>query len=266
MGNTCPGRGDKGTQQKPKDFWLWHIYNHTGKGSLFHIETQDSGTLEREQKSERHLWAAESVCPDFTGRHQPKVLAATVVVSGAMAGMLSYDFSFQRLCHLSEVREASSSERNQWVVFGRDRESNSPKVTQSQSRWNGQPWTRHYFRASYPASLFPLMVCLKMGMLQFQMIFCGNEMLDALKMKTILREIGHGALWGWWDGWWVLLKHKEINKLASRYNFKRTAVLISGLASPSPFQQKVKFQAGTSLSSTRSTPVTSPWAGLWKAI
>ncbi|KAM7319974.1 hypothetical protein ACRRTK_020417 [Alexandromys fortis] len=39
-----------------------------------------------------------------------------------------------------------------------------------------------------------------------------------------------------------------------------------GLASPSPFQQKVKFQAGTSLSSTRSTPVTSPWAGLWKAI
>lgn len=165
-----------------------------------------------------------------------------------------------------EVREAPSSERNQWVVFGRDRESNSPKVTQSQNRWNGQPWTRHYFRASHPASLFPLMVCSKMGMLQFQMIFCGNKMLDALKMKTILREIGHGALWGWWDGWWVLLKHKEINKLASRYNFKRTAVLISGLASPGPFQQKVKFQAGTSLSSTRSTPVTSPWAGLWKAI
>lgn len=71
---------------KTKDFWLWHIYKHTGKGSLFHVETQDSGTLEREQKSEIHLWAAESVCPDFTDRHQPKVLAATVVMLGAMAG------------------------------------------------------------------------------------------------------------------------------------------------------------------------------------
>lgn len=68
-------------------------------------------------------------------------------------------------------------------------------------------------------------------------------------------------------GWVVsLFQYKEINKLASKYDFKRTAVLISGLASPSPFQQKVKLQAGTSLSSTRSTPATSPWAGLRKAI
>lgn len=71
---------------KTKYFWLWHIYKHTGKCSLSHLETQDSGTLEREQKPEWHLWAAESVCPDFTGRHQPKVLVATAVVPGAIAG------------------------------------------------------------------------------------------------------------------------------------------------------------------------------------
>lgn len=71
---------------KTKDFWLWHIYKYTGKGSLFHVETQDSGTLEHEQKSEWHLWAVQSVCPDFTGCHQAKVLAATVVVLGAIAG------------------------------------------------------------------------------------------------------------------------------------------------------------------------------------
>lgn len=71
---------------KTKYFWLWHIYKHTGKCSLSHVETQDSGTLEGEQKSEGHLWAAESVCPDITGRHQPKVLVATAVVPGAIAG------------------------------------------------------------------------------------------------------------------------------------------------------------------------------------
>lgn len=88
--------------------------------------------------------------------------------------------------------------------------------------------------SSHPASLLPPM---KDGNAPIPNDFCGNEMLDALKMKTILRETAHQALLGWWDGMVSsVIQHTEINKLASKYNLKRTAVLISGLGSPPTFQ------------------------------